>query len=172
MTSVATASGARWRLTGLACLLALACCLPLAAHAQADGPVEAAQATEPEPGGERTQFDIVVLLTEGEPATGTVEISLFNSSENFLVNPYLQTSGPINEDGSYTARFGKVPPGDYAVVVVHDENDNGKLDTGFLGFGGETYAFSNDVRPLFGRPGFDEASFRVDSDTRIHITLD
>jgi uncharacterized protein (DUF2141 family) len=174
MTSVTTASGARSRMAGLSCLLALVCWLPLAAAAQSETTTEPGPAAEPtrDLGSEQTQFDIVVHLTEAEPATGTVEISLFNSSENFLVNPYLQTSGPINEDGTYTARFGKVPPGDYAVVVVHDENGNGKLDTGFLGFGGETYAFSNDARPLFGRPGFDEAKFRVDNNTRIHITLD
>jgi uncharacterized protein (DUF2141 family) len=57
------------------------------------------------------------------------------------------------------------------VVVVHDENGNGKLDTGFLGFGSESYAYSNDAHPLFGRPSFDEAKFAVDADTRIEISL-
>jgi uncharacterized protein (DUF2141 family) len=77
----------------------------------------------------------------------------------------------VNEDGTYLARFGKLPPGEYAVVVVHDENDNGKLDTGFLGFGGESYAYSNDAKPLFGRPGFDEVKFAVTADTHVEITL-
>jgi uncharacterized protein (DUF2141 family) len=58
------------------------------------------------------------------------------------------------------------------VVVVHDENANGKLDTGWLGFGGESYAYSNDARPLFGRPSFDEAKFGVGTATRITISLE
>ena len=152
--------------SSIAVLLTLSLLLPAAACAQdADAePVEADDSPK--------QFDIIVRVSDGEPPTGTLEISLFNSAEFFLQNPYLQTSGPINEDGSYHARFGKVPPGEYAVVVVHDENDNGELDTGFLGFGGETYAFSNDVKPLFGRPSFDEVKFAVSGHTQIQIKLD
>ena len=117
-------------------------------------------------------FDVSVRVVDADPTTGTLEISLFNSAEGFLREPYLQTSGAVNEDGSHMTRFGKVPAGEYAVVVVHDENGNGKLDTGFLGFGGESYAYSNDARPLFGRPGFDKAKFAVDADTRIQISLE
>jgi uncharacterized protein (DUF2141 family) len=117
-------------------------------------------------------LDLIVRVVDADPATGTLEISLFASAELFLKEPFLQTSGPVNEDGTYLARFGKLPPGEYAVVVVHDENDNGQLDTGFLGFGGESYAYSNDAKPLFGRPGFDEAKFAVTADTRIEITLE
>lgn len=145
--------------------LALACAQPAAAQEAA---AEAGDATD----AGAKHFDIIVRVVNGEPPAGTVEISLFNSAENFLKQPYLQTSGPINEDGGYTARFGKVPPGEYAVVVVHDENDNGKLDAGFLGFGGEGYAFSNDVKPLFGRPGFEEVKFGVNARTQLEIRLD
>ncbi|MGK2924798.1 MAG: DUF2141 domain-containing protein [Lysobacterales bacterium] len=116
--------------------------------------------------------DISVRVVRAEPATGTLEISLFNSAETFLQEPFLQTSGPVNEDGRYAALFAKVPTGEYAVVVVHDENGNGKLDNGFLGIGGEGYAFSNDARPLFGRPSFERAKFAVENDTRVEINLD
>jgi uncharacterized protein (DUF2141 family) len=117
-------------------------------------------------------FDLTVRVVDADPLTGTLEISLFNSAETFLEQPYLQTSGAVNEDGTHQALFGKVPPGEYAVVVVHDENGNGKLDTGFLGFGGESYAYSNDARPLFGRPPFDEVKFAVSADTRITISVE
>lgn len=117
-------------------------------------------------------IDVTVRVVRADPVTGTLEISLFNSADTFLRQPYLQTSGAVNEDGTHMARFGKVPPGEYAVVVVHDENGNGKLDTGFLGFGGESYAYSNDAHPLFGRPSFDDAKFAVDADTRVEISLD
>lgn len=160
-------------LARLAAAAALSLALTLPAPAQEQAPVpEAAPAEGETAAAQPDHFDIIVHVAGGEPPTGTVEISLFNTAENFLQLPYLQTSGPINEDGTYTSRFGKVPPGEYAVVVVHDENDNGKLDTGFLGFGGEGYAFSNDVKPLFGRPGYDEVKFGVSSHTRIDILLD
>jgi uncharacterized protein (DUF2141 family) len=87
--------------------------------------------------------------------TGTVEVSLFNSEEMYLKEPYRQQSGSVGEDGTYSTVFTDLAAGEYAVVVVHDENDNGTLDSGFLGFGGESYGFSNNVFSLFGRPGFD-----------------
>lgn len=116
--------------------------------------------------------DISVRVVGADPATGTLEISLFNSADTFLKEPFLQTSGPVNEGGSYATLFAKVPTGEYAVVVAHDENDNGKLDNGFFGLGGEGYAFSNDARPLFGRPAFDRAKFAVGNDTQIEISLE
>ena len=116
--------------------------------------------------------DVDVRVVDANPATGTLEISLFNSAETFLKEPFLQNSGPVNENGGYSALFAKVPTGEYAVVVVHDANDNGKMDNGFLGLGGESYAFSNDARSLFGRPPFDRAKFTVQSDTRIEISLE
>lgn len=116
--------------------------------------------------------NLSVRVVRAEPATGTLEISLFNSAETFLKEPFLQTSGPVNEDGTHNALFAKVPTGEYAVVVVHDENDNGQLDNGFLGLGGEGYAFSNDARPLFGRPSFERAKFAVEIDTSVEISLD
>lgn len=151
-----------------ATLLALLPALGLAAM-QAEQQAEAQTAGNAE---DRADIiDVTVRVVDADPVTGTLEISLFNSDETFLKQPYLQTSGAVNEDGTHVARFGKVPPGEYAVVVVHDENGNGKLDKGFLGFGGESYAYSNDAHPLFGRPSFDEVKFAVNGDTRVEISL-
>jgi uncharacterized protein (DUF2141 family) len=103
-----------------------------------------------------------VIVKNFSATSGTVEISLFDSAETFMQEPYLQESGPVDASGDFEVEFVALPEGDYAVVVVHDANDNGRLDTGFLGFGSEDYGFSNNVRPWFGRPGFDEVKFRVD----------
>jgi uncharacterized protein (DUF2141 family) len=40
--------------------------------------------------------------------------------------------------------FEGIPSGTYALVVLHDENMNGKLDTNWLGVPKEGYGFSND----------------------------
>ena len=114
-----------------------------------------------------------VVVSGAEVATGVMEVSLFNSAEDFLVEPLNQQSGEINEDGQFVAEFFGLVEGDYAVVVVHDENDNGMLDTGFLGFGGESIGYSNDARPLLGRPSFDDAKIQVtEHGQQIEISLD
>ena len=114
-----------------------------------------------------------VLVSNLSTVTGTVEITLFDSAESFLKEPYLQQSGKAGEDGSFEVEFVELPEGEYAVVVVHDENDNDKLDSGFLGFGGENYGYSNNVKPWFGRPDFEDAKFTVGQpETVVEIDFD
>ena len=107
------------------------------------------------------------------PATGTVEVSLFNSEESFMQEVYIQKSGQVSESGEFTAEFAGLEEGEYAVVAVHDENGNQAYDSGFLGFGKEGLGYSNNVRPWFGRPDFEETKFSVKTErTEIEITLD
>ncbi len=58
--------------------------------------------------------------------------------------------------------FENIPPGTYALAVVHDENMNGKLDSNWLGIPKEGYGFSNDVKAVHGAPSFSDASFPYD----------
>lgn len=59
--------------------------------------------------------------------------------------------------------FGTVPPGQYAVSLVHDENGNGKLDTRLM-IPREGYGFSRDAPVHMGPPKFDRAAFAVDTE--------
>lgn len=62
-----------------------------------------------------------------------------------------------------TARivFPGLPPGGYAVAAYHDENGNGKLDTGFLGIPTEGLGASNDAKGFMGPPDFDHARLEI-----------
>ena len=56
--------------------------------------------------------------------------------------------------------FSNVPPGDYALMVMHDENSNAKLDT-MLGIPREGVGFSRNPRLRFGAPSYDAVVFTV-----------
>ncbi len=113
-----------------------------------------------------------VTVTGATTTTGTVEVTLFDSSESFLKKAFLQQSGKADVDGIIIAEFFGLPEGDYAVVVVHDENDNGTYDSGILGFGSEGLGYSNNVRPWLGRPDFDEVKFSIGTEpAEIEISL-
>jgi uncharacterized protein (DUF2141 family) len=45
--------------------------------------------------------------------------------------------------------------------VLHDENENSKMDFNFLGMPLEGYGFSNDASGTFGPPSFEDAAFRL-----------
>lgn len=58
--------------------------------------------------------------------------------------------------------FEDIPPGTYALAVIHNENMNGKLDTNWIKIPTEGYGFSNDAKGLRGAPSFSAASFQYD----------
>ena len=55
--------------------------------------------------------------------------------------------------------FTGIQPGKYAISVIHDENDNGKMDTRIFGIPREGVGASNDAKGRFGPPKFDAAAF-------------
>lgn len=58
--------------------------------------------------------------------------------------------------------FVDIPPGTYALAVIHDENMDGKLGTNWMGIPTEGYGFSNDAKALMGAPSFEAATFPYD----------
>jgi uncharacterized protein (DUF2141 family) len=93
---------------------------------------------------------------------GTVDCALFDAPEGFPVEVlHFAMRLVVMKIRKTEARcdFEDVPSGTYALVVLHDENMNGKLDTNWLGIPKEGYGFSNNAKASFGRPSFSAASF-------------
>ncbi len=70
--------------------------------------------------------------------------------------------GPAPFTGSSgTITFSDIPPGDYAIVAIHDENKNHKLDRNFLGWPLEGFGFANNPKVLLEAPPFKSALTHV-----------
>lgn len=108
---------------------------------------------------------IHVKILDIRNSTGAVACALFESSEGFPTE-YLQfaTNIMVIKVRAKQARcdFEDIPPGTYALAVIHDENMNGKLDTNLLGVPKEGYGFSNDAKALLSAPSFSAAGFQYD----------
>ncbi|MET0247473.1 MAG: DUF2141 domain-containing protein [Sphingomonas sp.] len=63
-------------------------------------------------------------------------------------------------------RFEGLAHDTYALAVIHDENNNGKLDT-FMGMPREGFGFSRNPGIGFGPPRFTSASFEVVAATNV-----
>jgi uncharacterized protein (DUF2141 family) len=101
-----------------------------------------------------------VTVTGASNNTGSVKIALFNSQKSFeagKAEPFMKASVSI-KSGVSEYVFEGVPYGEYAIMLFHDENDNGKPDMLF-GIPREDFAFSNNVAPKFGPPKYSEAKF-------------
>lgn len=67
--------------------------------------------------------------------------------------------------------FKNLKSGKYAVRLYHDENNNKKMDTGFLGMPRESWGCSNDVKPHFAAPKFEDMIFTLEKDQIITINM-
>lgn len=58
-----------------------------------------------------------------------------------------------------TITFTGVPPGDYAIALLHDENGNGKADRALGMMPREGFGFSRDAKVRMAPPRFEDAVF-------------
>lgn len=90
---------------------------------------------------------------------GSVFVGLYNRPQGFATeNAFKNFSYDITGAEMWVA-FDSLAKGNYAIAIIHDENNNHKLDQGEMGIPVEGYGFSNDARGLFGPPDFRLAMF-------------
>lgn len=104
--------------------------------------------------------DLTVQIGPIKVQQGQVLVGIFHSADTFLKTP-LQKNVAKAEGANFTTLFKGLEPGDYAVSVHHDVNDNGKMDANVLGIPSEPYGFSNDAMGSMGPPSFNQAKFSV-----------
>jgi len=102
------------------------------------------------------------LTLHGNALTGTpLLIRLFDAGGQFPVGKYIYEINKIATSDQTILRIPNLASGKYAIAAFADINQNGKLDRSFIGKPSEPYGFSNDARPLFGPPDFNEAGFEL-----------
>lgn len=111
---------------------------------------------------------VVVTVDQIRSSKGAVVCQLYSGAAGFPEKQALRTvTAPIREKGpksgelTATCSFGAVPPGRYAVAVLHDEDGDGVMKKGLFGIPQEGYGTSNNHTHPFSSPTFDEASFPI-----------
>jgi len=103
---------------------------------------------------------ITVTIDNVKNDTGKVLMSL-HSSETFMKGNGLIDAETEIKDGIVTVTFENVEPGEYAIMALHDENGNQRMDFRENGMPLESYGTSNNVMS-FGPPNYDDAKFNVE----------
>lgn len=116
---------------------------------------------------------IHVKILNIKNSTGAVACALFESPAGFPTE-FLQSATNIMmikiRDTQARCDFEDIPPGRYALAVIHDENMNGKLDTTQRGVPTEGFGFSKDAKAFLSAPSFRAASFPYDG-RNIELTI-
>jgi uncharacterized protein (DUF2141 family) len=92
---------------------------------------------------------------------GLVFVALFDSKRGFDDKKPVAGGRTRPATRSAVVVLENVVPGTYALSFIHDENENKKLDTNFLGIPTEGFGFANNAMGLFGPPSFESASVKV-----------
>jgi uncharacterized protein (DUF2141 family) len=104
----------------------------------------------------------LVVDVEGlRSGQGLVDCYVYAAPDGFPADPAKAARRDVARivGRSAACHFANLPPGAYAVAVVHDENGNGRLDRNFLGIPTEGVGASNDAEGHFGPPKFAAARF-------------
>ena len=105
--------------------------------------------------------DLTVKLHGIRAQTGLVKVAVVDSQEAWdgKAAPVQADGAPAQgEEASFT--FKDLKPGNYAVMITHDENGNGKMDTNVVGMPLEGYGFSNNPQ-VMRKAYFSEAKFDI-----------
>lgn len=115
--------------------------------------------------------DVTLAVSNIEAIQGELRWSVFDSAETYAGdrNPVIAGRSRVQGD-AMVVTLHDLPPGNYAVKLFHDANQNGELDTNMVGLPTEGYGFSNNAG-RFGPPDFDDAAVEVQADTRIDVRV-
>ncbi len=121
-----------------------------------------------------SQSKINVHINNLQNNKGTCIVCLYNSAKEFSNKgkPVECKTVTVANKSAGTV-FENVAPGTYAILVIHDANNNRKFDTNFMGMPKEGYGASQNKLPFAAAPKFDENSFTVteNSTTNSNIRL-
>ena len=117
---------------------------------------------------EEKGITITVTIDNVKSDNGKVSMSL-HTSETFMKGAGVMNAETKIKDGKISITFENVQPGEYAIMALHDENENNRMDFRENGMPLESYGTSNNVM-AFGPPQYDDAKFNVeDKDLELNI---
>lgn len=128
------------------------------------------------PGSLFAASGVAVTVNRVRPGKGVVRIALVNKAQ-FLMRKKLKEPlqkgivKPLGESVQFT--FKDVAPGDYAVQVLQDFDENGNMTNNWLGLPQEPWGMSNNPTIRFGPPKWERAKFTVtESSEVVKVNLD
>ncbi|WP_345277322.1 DUF2141 domain-containing protein [Litoribaculum gwangyangense] len=111
---------------------------------------------------EKAGHSITVTIENIQNNNGNVLLSL-HTEGTFMKASGIQNLESKIVDGQVSLTFENVTPGTYAIMALHDENENRKMDFQENGMPKEAYGASNNDMS-FGPPQFSKAKFEMNDE--------
>ena len=112
-----------------------------------------------------------IIIQGVEHEEGKIDVKIYMDQKSFLKKELaVESIRKKPTKGKTIIPLKKVHEGRIAVIVYHDEDDNGELKTGLFWRPKEGFAFSNNYTPK-GSPKFKKASIKLIHGTPVVIEL-
>lgn len=111
--------------------------------------------------------DLTIEVTDIRNDKGVMSLVLFGSEAAYKDNDYKKAEVAFQQktkEGKMRFIVSNLDEGEYAFVLLHDENQNNKLDT-FRNVPKEGYAYSNN-KGKFAIPKFENVKFKLGKDNQ------
>ena len=103
---------------------------------------------------------LYVLVSNMENDNGELILDFYTSKKGFLNAEYaVKRVVTTIKDGKGIFVITDLAEGEYALVLIHDENKNGEIDTNWFGLPKEALGASNNPQGSFGPPKYEDAKF-------------
>ena len=105
--------------------------------------------------------EVVITVTDLRSAKGVIRACMTMREDVFpkCIKDPASHRTVVPASGKVEIRFTGVKPGNYAIALLHDENDNGKADRAMGMMPKEGYGFSRDAPVRMAPPKFADAVF-------------
>lgn len=116
----------------------------------------------------------LTLIVEGMNSNiGNLGVLVFNNEKGWAEDRTLALKDIVvpAEKGTQTLKIPNLPAGNYAIALIHDVNQNHKLDKNWIGMPKEQWGMSNDPHATVKAPPIAKAMFQLTADKEIHIKL-
>ena len=111
--------------------------------------------------GQSTPTTLQLSITGANSDAGSIRVLIFSEPSGFpdQVSNSVRNMSTAPKSGKASFKLTDLPVGTYAIGVIHDEDNNGKLSTNAVGYPIEKFGFSNNPKVYFGPPSFEKAAF-------------
>ena len=123
--------------------------------------------------GQSNQTSLQVSISGASSDAGSIRILVFSKPSGFpdQVKQAVRSISLAPKSGKANFKLTDLPAGTYAIGVIHDLDNNGKLSTNAVGYPTEKFGFSKNPKVYFGPPSFEKAAF-VLGKTAVSLEID
>lgn len=117
------------------------------------------------------QNSITISVKNIKEVKGALHIAIYTNDTNWLSEEHYFKKIIVDVlENNVSHSLHHLPPGNYAISLFHDENNDGKMNMNWIGIPAEKFGFSNNPRVIMSAPSFEDALVTL-KEKALHVEI-